>query len=71
MAIIEVKIRWARLAGATGYEILKDGVVVGTRGKLATTTSVRVDDKTLIEVKALPNRELVSSVDLAQVTVTE
>jgi hypothetical protein len=67
MNVVEVKVRWDGLAGATGYEVVKDGVVVGTKGKLARTTSVKVDAQTVVEVRALPSHTVVGSVDFSQV----
>lgn len=70
MNIVEVKVRWDGFDGASGYEIRKDGEVVGTRGPKARTTSLSVDDKTLVEVRALPSGTVLGSVDFSQVTVT-
>jgi hypothetical protein len=68
ISIPKLPIRWEAVAGATGYEIRRDGVVIGTKGKLARTVTVNVDDRTLIEVLALPERkpEEVQSVDFGQ-----
>jgi len=68
MQVVEVKVRWEGLAGATGYEVVKDGVVVGTRGSKARTTVLQVDDSTVVEVRALPTRTVVGTVDFSQVT---
>jgi hypothetical protein len=68
MQVVEVKVRWEGLAGATGYQVVKDGVVVGTRGPKARTTSLNVDDSTLVEIRALPSGTVVGTVDFSQVT---
>ena len=64
--VAEVKVRWVGVSGATGYEVRKDGVVVGTRGKLARTTSIKVDDKTVVEIIDLPTRSVTQTVDFSQ-----
>jgi hypothetical protein len=68
MAVVsKATIRWQAVAGATeGYEIKKDGVVVGKRGPKARTTEVLVDEKTVVVVTDLPKRSLEQVVDFAQ-----
>lgn len=63
-----VTVRWDGVPGASGWEILRDGVKVATAGQKARTTRVAVDDNTRVEIVDLPARTLVQEVVLTQVT---
>jgi hypothetical protein len=65
-----INLRWEKVEGATGYEIRKDGVKVATAGQNARTTRVSVDADTLVEVVALPAREVVQTVEFSQEEVS-
>jgi hypothetical protein len=65
LKIVQVKVQWDGVVGATSYEIRKDGVKVATAGKAARFSQVSVDDDTKIEVVSLPNK-MVQECDFKQ-----
>lgn len=60
-----VNLRWEPVEGTTLWEIRKDGVKVATAGAKARTTRVSVDDKTLVEIVALPSGDI-QAIDFGQ-----
>lgn len=60
-----VYLRWEGVPGATGYQIVIDGVAVATAGQKARTTRVSVKDgKHTVQIVDLPARSAPQEIDL-------
>jgi hypothetical protein len=64
--IVIVKIKWAGVENATGYEISKNGKKVATTGSAARQSNVSVGESTKIEVVDLPARSKVQEIQFTQ-----
>jgi hypothetical protein len=65
-SVTSITVRWDGVQGATGYEIRKNGVAIGTRGPRARTHSLPVEGTTKMEIVDLPARSSVQEVNFQQ-----